>query len=144
MVFKGPTRPAQPRRIGPGFDGTAHERWRQLVGVEEIEAIGTVQPAIAAGESFHFDFGLGAANLGNGKCAAIFVGQRPQPFEKERDVGVRLVIDMQLKIERSSAPRIGGRRRRIVTQFGVVHGKIDGIDAEAIDPPIEPETSGIE
>ena len=57
---------------------------------------------------------------------------------------MRLVVDFQLKIERPGADLVRRRRRRIVAQFGIVHRKIDRVDAEPVDAAVEPEADHVQ
>src|SRR3546814_11816955 len=104
----------------------------------------SADPAIARVEQLHLAHRIVAADLGDGEAARIFIGQRADAFEEQRDVGVRLVVDFLLEIERPGARLVRWRRGRIVAEFGVVHREIDRIDAEAVDTACEPDANGAE
>ena len=94
---------------------------------------------LAPGERLHFRLGLVPADFGDGENPVVSVGQRADPRDESRDVGMRHVVLLELEIERSRARPVGCRSRRIVAQFRVVHCEVQRIDAEAIDPAIKPE-----
>src|SRR3546814_66963 len=75
----------------------------------------------------------------DGEAVLIFVGQRADAFEEQRNVGMRLVVDLLLEIERPGARLVRRRRRWIVAQFGVVHRKVDRVDAKPVNPALQPE-----
>src|SRR3546814_18756067 len=52
---------------------------------------------------------------------------------------MRLVVDLLLEIERPGARLVRRRRRWIVAQFGVVHRKVDRVDAKPVNPALQPE-----
>ena len=98
----------------------------------------------AGGKLPHLAHRVVAADLRNSEPVGIAIGKRPNPFEKQRDVGVRLVVDFLLEIEGPRPDLVRGRRRRIVAKFGIVHREIDRVDTKAVDPPVEPELHDVE
>src|SRR3546814_17238044 len=64
-------------------------------------------------------------------------------FLSAGDVGVRLVVEVLLIIERSR-PRAIVDGRWIVAQGGVVHREVDRVEPEAVDSPVEPEARDVE
>ncbi len=141
VIFESPGRPA--RAFGPIGHRIGDQLGRQSLRVEKVEAIRAVETSVTGGECLHFAQRMIAANLGQGKAAAIAVRHRSQPLEEFDDVGVRLVVQVQLKIEgpRTLAAR---RRRRIIAQLGVVHREVDRIDAEAVDAAAEPKACDVQ
>src|SRR3546814_14493927 len=83
--------------------------------------------------------GLSAADLGDGEALAIAVAHRAQPGEEIGDLGLALVVEMALEIERPRADMAVVGRGRIVAQRGVAHREVDRVESEAIDAAIEPE-----
>ncbi len=66
----------QPCRRSGQSSATARDQLRgQLLGVEEVEAVGAVQPRIALGERFISRQRVIAADLGEREAAAVAVGQ---------------------------------------------------------------------
>jgi len=51
----------------------AHQCRRQLVGIEEIEAVSRIEPMIALGEGMHLGFRTRAADLRYGKRRSVTV-----------------------------------------------------------------------
>ena len=98
---------------------------------------------VAGGEGLHLALGVVAADLGHGEAAAIAVGQGADAFEEVGDLGLGLVVDLVLKVERPG-PLAAGRQGRIVPQQRVVHREIDGVEAEAVDAPVQPEARRVQ
>ena len=78
------------------------------------------------------------ANLGQSEAVAVAVSHFAQPFEELRNIRMRLVVEMLLKIKGAGAfPTIGCWR--IIAQFGIVHREVDRVDPKAVDAALEPE-----
>ncbi len=94
-------------------------------------------------EELHLAGRLFAPDLGQREGGAIFVHRRLNPLDEFGQVGVALVVDMVLIIER---PRALGRMgdRRIVGQRRVVHREIERVEPEAVDPARLPKARDIE
>src|SRR3546814_19668613 len=75
--------------------------------------------------------GLSAADLGDGEALAIAVAHRAQPGEEIGDLGLALVVEMALEIERPRADMAVVGRGRIVAQRGVAHREVDRVASEA-------------
>src|SRR3546814_4917929 len=87
--------------------------------------------------------GLSAADLGDGEALAIAVAHRAQPGEEIGDLGLALVVEMALEIERPRADMAVVGRGRIVAQRGVAHREVDRVELEAIDAAFAPEPSDL-
>ena len=144
MILERPARPAGAGRVGPTGQRLRDDSRRQLLGIEEVEAIGAVEPRAACGEQLHLALGIVAAHLGDGELVAIGVDQRAHPLDKAGDVGMRLVVDFQLEIERPRARLAGVGRGRIVAQLRIVHREIDRVHAKAVDAAIKPEAQHVQ
>ena len=94
---------------------------------------------LAMGEGLHLALGILAADLGNGEDRAVTVHLAAKRADEAGDIAVALVVQLELEIERAGArfASVGGGR--IVGQFRIMHHEIDRIDAEAVDPAVEPE-----
>ena len=84
-----------------------------------------------------------AADLGEREPVAIAVDHLPQPLEELHDVGMRLVVELLLEVERPRALSSAGRRR-VIAQLGIVHRKVDRIEPEAVDTAVQPEARDLE
>jgi len=84
-----------------------------------------------------------AAYLGHRETVAIAVGYLPYPLEELHDVGMRLVVKVLLEVERP-VPLTSASSGRIIAQLRVVHREVDRIDAETVDPSIQPEARDVQ
>ncbi len=82
MVLESPTRPADIGRVWPILQRANDQRRSQLFGIEEVEAVGAVQPPIALGERAHLAKRIVAADFRDGEGIA---GNPAQPFQEIDD-----------------------------------------------------------
>src|SRR3546814_14651100 len=73
------------------LDHLAHELRGHAINGEEVEALVAVQSPLARSEQLHLARRSVAADLGDGEAVLIFVGQRADAFEEQRNVGMRQI-----------------------------------------------------
>jgi len=138
-------RPARPTVGHPGFERAhrvANVGGGKIVG-QQLEAVGHVQ-ALALGVLGHGGERVFRGNLAQCGRAGVAIKQGAQVFEKPevfRLGVVVMVILIGVRIVRAeAAPGAFGRwLGRVVAQRGIVEAEIDGVQAQAVDTPIQPE-----
>jgi hypothetical protein len=90
-------------------------------------------------ERLHLALRLVTPHFSNRKACVILIGERTNTRDEGRNLRLRLIVDMQLKIKRPCPDSIARWRRRVIGQCAIVHRKVNGIDAEPINTPVQPE-----
>ena len=144
VVGKGPARPTSAWRLRPRVHGPAYQCGAQPVCVKEIEAVGGVQAPRPLSVGRHVRLGALAADLSHREPSPVLFGQRTDALEERDHLRLRLVVQGLLEVRGASPLPPARQRRRVVAELAVVHREVDGIEAEAVHPAVEPEPHALE